>query len=242
MVGARLRYSTTTTRAFLVFASCCTWWEHRWLALTSPPCSSHARQSGGRGTQPDHTPAGQRLGGGLQRNPQRGRNLNARPHGAPGERHRRPPHCVSLWQGHLMGGAQPGPADRLGHQTGGIYLLVRFPRPLPGDEVRRGTCLFTSHPCSQFTLFIPFQFNWILTNLDAHTVDFRPFKYDYTNFTVLRLVDFTRPFVQHSLRSIVTEVSSDVQCTMLPLSTRMLLWSKFSMYFGQLVQEHSIQN
>ena len=110
-----------------------------------------------------------------------------------------------------MGGAQPGPADRLGHQTGGIYLLVRFPRPIPGDEVRRGTCLFTSHPCSQFTLLIPLQFNWILTNLDAHTVDFRPFKYDYTNFTVLRLVDFTRPFVQHSLRSIVTEVSSDVQ-------------------------------
>ena len=52
----------------------------------------------------------------------------------------------------------------------------------------------------------PYQFNWILTNLDAHTVDFRPFKYDFTNFTVLRLVDFTRPFVQHSLRSIVTEV------------------------------------
>ena len=36
MVGARLRYSTTTTRAFLVFASCCTWWEPRWLALTFP--------------------------------------------------------------------------------------------------------------------------------------------------------------------------------------------------------------
>ena len=55
---------------------------------------------------------------------------------------------------------------------------------------------------------ISFQFNWILTSLDAHTVDFQPFKYDFTNFTVLRLVDFTRPFVQHSLRSIVTEVIS----------------------------------
>ena len=58
----------------------------------------------------------------------------------------------------------------------------------------------------------PFQFNWILTNLDAHTVDFRPFKYDFTNFTLLRLLDFSRPFVQHSLRSIVTEVSSVSPC------------------------------
>ena len=33
-----------------------------------------------------------------------------------------------------------------------------------------------------------------------------------------------------------------VHCTMVPLSTRMLLWSKFSMYFGQLLQEHIIQN
>ena len=33
-----------------------------------------------------------------------------------------------------------------------------------------------------------------------------------------------------------------LQCTVVPLSTRMLLWSKFSMYFGQLLQEHSIQN
>ena len=33
-----------------------------------------------------------------------------------------------------------------------------------------------------------------------------------------------------------------VQCTMVPLSTRMLLWSKFSMNFGKLLQEHSIQN
>ena len=33
-----------------------------------------------------------------------------------------------------------------------------------------------------------------------------------------------------------------LHCTMVPLSTRMLLWSKFSMYFGQLLQEHSIQN
>ena len=33
-----------------------------------------------------------------------------------------------------------------------------------------------------------------------------------------------------------------LQCTMVPLSTRMLLWSKFPMYFGQLLQEHIIQN
>ena len=33
-----------------------------------------------------------------------------------------------------------------------------------------------------------------------------------------------------------------LHCTMVPLSTRMLLWSKFPMYFGQLLQEHIIQN
>ena len=37
-------------------------------------------------------------------------------------------------------------------------------------------------------------------------------------------------------------VTNLVQCTMVPLSTRMLLWSKFPMYFGQLLQEHIIQN
>ena len=52
-----------------------------------------------------------------------------------------------------MGGAQPGPADRLGHQTGGIYLLVRFPHPLPGDEVRRGTCLSIIEPSSGSPVF-----------------------------------------------------------------------------------------
>ena len=48
MVGARLRYSTTTMRAFLVFASCCTWWEPRWLALTFPPLAllMHGSQEG----------------------------------------------------------------------------------------------------------------------------------------------------------------------------------------------------
>ena len=101
-----------------------------------------------------------------------------------GERHGRPPHCACLQQGHPLGGAQPGSADRAGHPTGGIHTS-----PL-----------------------LSFQFNWILTNLDAHTVDFRPFKYDFTNFTLLRLLDFSRPFVQHSLRSIVTEVSSVSPC------------------------------
>ena len=58
------------------------------------------------------------------------------------------------------------------------------------------------------------QVNWILTNLDAHTVDFRPFKYDFTNFTLLRIVDFSRPFVQYSLHSIVREVSGRLpQCS-----------------------------
>ena len=33
-----------------------------------------------------------------------------------------------------------------------------------------------------------------------------------------------------------------LHCTMVSLSTRMLLWSKFPMYFGQLLQEHIIQN
>ena len=54
------------------------------------------------------------------------------------------------------------------------------------------------------TLTLP-QFNWILTNLDAHTVDFRPFKYDFTNFTVMRMVDYSKPFVQYSLKAIVRE-------------------------------------
>ena len=47
--------------------------------------------------------------------------------------------------------------------------------------------------------------NWILTDLDAHTIDFKPFKYDFTNFTLFRSVDFTRPFVRHSLHQIVRE-------------------------------------
>ena len=33
-----------------------------------------------------------------------------------------------------------------------------------------------------------------------------------------------------------------LQCIMVPLLNRMLLWSKFPMYFGQLLQEHIIQN
>ena len=41
--------------------------------------------------------------------------------------------------------------------------------------------------------------SWILTDLDAHTIDFDPFKYDYTNFTMFRSVDYSRPFVKHSL-------------------------------------------
>ena len=41
--------------------------------------------------------------------------------------------------------------------------------------------------------------SWILTDLDAHTIDFENFKYDYTNFTMFRSVDYSRPFVKHSL-------------------------------------------
>ena len=41
--------------------------------------------------------------------------------------------------------------------------------------------------------------NWILTHLDAHTIDFEPFKYDFTNFTLFSSVDYQRPFVLHSL-------------------------------------------
>ena len=41
--------------------------------------------------------------------------------------------------------------------------------------------------------------SWILTNLDAHTIDFDPFKYDFTNLTLFRSVDYQRPFVLHSL-------------------------------------------
>ena len=41
--------------------------------------------------------------------------------------------------------------------------------------------------------------NWIITHLDAHTIDFEPFKYDFTNFTLFRSVDYHRPFVLHSL-------------------------------------------
>ena len=45
--------------------------------------------------------------------------------------------------------------------------------------------------------------SWILTDLDAHTIDFENFKYDYTNFTMFRSVDYTRPFVKHSLHKYI---------------------------------------
>ncbi|XP_023321584.1 glutamate receptor ionotropic, kainate 2 isoform X2 [Eurytemora carolleeae] len=47
--------------------------------------------------------------------------------------------------------------------------------------------------------------NWILTNLDAHTADLSPFKYDYTNFTLFRLIDPGNPFVYRILGEIVEE-------------------------------------
>ena len=45
--------------------------------------------------------------------------------------------------------------------------------------------------------------SWILTDLDAHTIDFENFKYDYTNFTMFRSVDYSRPFVKHSLHKYI---------------------------------------
>ena len=41
--------------------------------------------------------------------------------------------------------------------------------------------------------------SWILTDLDAHTIDFEPFKYDFVNITLFRSVDYQNPFVLHSL-------------------------------------------
>lgn len=51
------------------------------------------------------------------------------------------------------------------------------------------------------------QQSWILTDLDAHTIDFEPFKYDFTNLTLFRSVDYQRPFVMHSLhRQTITKL------------------------------------
>ena len=49
------------------------------------------------------------------------------------------------------------------------------------------------------------QQSWILTDLDSHTLDLNPYKYDNTNFTLFRNLDFSRPFVRHSLHNIVRE-------------------------------------
>ena len=53
------------------------------------------------------------------------------------------------------------------------------------------------------------QQSWILTDLDAHTIDFEPFKYDFTNLTLFRSVDYQRPFVMHSLhRQTITKLGT----------------------------------
>ncbi|XP_040571507.1 glutamate receptor ionotropic, kainate 2 [Lepeophtheirus salmonis] len=45
---------------------------------------------------------------------------------------------------------------------------------------------------------------YVLTNLDAHTIDFEDFKHGGTNFTTIRLIDTSKPEVQSVIRSIVS--------------------------------------
>nr|AHN49642.1 ionotropic glutamate kainate receptor 2 [Caligus rogercresseyi] len=45
---------------------------------------------------------------------------------------------------------------------------------------------------------------YVLTNLDAHTIDFEDFKHGGTNFTTMRLIDTSKPEVQSVIRSIVS--------------------------------------
>ena len=55
-------------------------------------------------------------------------------------------------------------------------------------------------------------------------------------------VDHQRAHLTWEWNGVKMFLGKVLHCTMVPLSTRMLLWSKFSMYFGQLLQEHIIQN
>ena len=47
------------------------------------------------------------------------------------------------------------------------------------------------------------EYYYLITTLDAHTVDLEDFKYGGTNFTAFRLIDTGRPDVQNVIRSIV---------------------------------------
>ena len=50
---------------------------------------------------------------------------------------------------------------------------------------------------------------FLLTSLDAHTVNMEDFKYGGTNFTAFRMIDVDKPEVQHVIYSIVERMVQD---------------------------------
>ena len=77
--------------------------------------------------------------------------------------------------------------------------------------------------------------SWILTDLDAHTIDFDPFKYDYTNFTMFRSVDYSRPFVKHSLHRYIDRRAF----TWLKVPTSAFTFKTLSRHYAERVMTHS---